>query len=553
MRLASVFLFTLAAFPLAAPQAAAQGGSSAPKDEIERLYAAIDSTAGLSTEERLRRKYEVYLASVDAGTAYLDALEELSESAKLAREAGILLEAGYPGLEKLNTVLATFHKKVSGALDQKSVKAFGATAGTLDKAMNAAALVDEINALAGDTNLPPSAKRSLAALRGTAEVMARLGGKLPLVGAPVEIYGEMLREMTGAVRKAAADITSLKGDGFSLTEEKEVLEGLRADRSYVRTGLYKLGLPVVMDLATTPDDAQQPAFLRTATGWREVEYAELSRLVAEYRVLNQDWLGAPRNPTPEEIVALLDDPTTRERLADRARWKVQNAIAEDFLAETGLSGISPDKARFAREDLLERLRELGIALPPGGAGFRRLLEDELREPGSSEAVLRRIVLRANPMLADYLARLKGVDPQAASLDDIAAQLKEMRRDPRAVARALAAASPATAEEVLNTLCQCIMQDQMDYNVRPAVKRQCPQGYSTNKVEVSARYDREKGACVGRFVRLFQCSPWDTEYKNAFDWSTTRMENPPRKKQPPPEGCCTIFYKGKCWRDTEAAR
>jgi hypothetical protein len=336
MRLARVLLFTLAAVPLAAPPVRAQGGSPAPTDEIERLYAAIDSTAGLSTEERLRRKYEVYLASVDAGEAYLGALEELSESAKLAKQAGILLEAGYPSLEKLNRKLEAFQEKLSGALDQKSLKAFGDTAGAVDKAMNVVALVDEINALAGDSNLPPSAKRTLGALRGTAEVMARFGGKLPLVGAPVEIYGEMLREMTGAVRKAAADITSLKGDGFSLTEEKEILEGLPvASRSYVRTGLYKLGLPVVMDLDTTPGDARQRAFLRTGAGWQEVDYGELSRLVAEYRVLNQDWLGAPRNPTSEEIAALLDDPTTRERLADRARAKVQDAIAEDFLAETG--------------------------------------------------------------------------------------------------------------------------------------------------------------------------------------------------------------------------
>ena len=565
MRIARHILAALVVAPLLPAPARAQGPAAGASDDIQRVYSAIDETPGLSTEERLNRKYEVYIASVEAGSAYLGALEEVRESARLARRAGVALEAGYPELKKLNRKVGAFQRKLARGLDQKSVQAFGATASALEQAKKVAALVDEISALSNDPNLTPSSRRTLLALRTTAEAMAGLGGKLPLVGASLETYGEMLREMTGAVQKVAADVTSLKGGGFSLTEEKEVLAGLPvAEHSYVRTGLYAIGLPVVMDLDTTPDDAEQPAFVRTQTGWRRVDYGELSRLVAEYRVVNQDWLGAARNPTPDEIVALLDDPATRERLADRAGRQIQIEIAEEFLAETGLTGVRPLKVEATRRELLERLQALGLALPPGGAAFRTLLKGELVEPGSSEAHLRRLVLRSNPLLADYLKRVKGLDPETASLADIASYLSILRADPARAAQALAAApgegsgvatagkEPASPEERLGALCECMMRDWMAYKTRPAATRNCPKGFSTNEVVESARYDRQKGACVGRVVNRRQCSPDSSLQVLAFDWSTTLIDNPPSKRKYP-EGCCLTQYQGKCWNETELGR
>jgi len=205
--------------------------------QLETVYRQIDARRNLSLAERYEAKLQVHKASLEVGQAYVDALENLQKYSAIAGEAGEILRP------ETGAVLTKFSERLEKAADNPVFKQFGNLVRAEGYAAEAVKLVSELDRIGRDPNLPPSARRSLQALRGAAEALSR-AGDVPLAGPVLETYGACLKELTQAVRTTAKQATELRGGGFSLTEQKELLSGL-TDGEYRRTTLFEQGLPVV--------------------------------------------------------------------------------------------------------------------------------------------------------------------------------------------------------------------------------------------------------------------------------------------------------------------
>lgn len=106
---------------------------------------------------------------------------------------------------------------------------------------------------------------------------------------------------------------------------------------------------------------------------------------------------------------------------------------------------------------------------------------------------------------------------------------------------------AAEQDDTESLCRCIFQDRLDYETRPQIERKYPEMEAEVRIITPPRLDRASGRCVGRLQIRRRFHPWESWHEYVFDWSTTRMTNPPRR---PGQGdaCCTVVYQGKCWRE-----
>ncbi len=383
--------------------------------QLETLYRQIDARRNLSLAERYEAKLQVHKASLEAGQAYVDALEDLRKYSAIAGEAGEILRP------ETGAVLTKFSERLEKAADNPVFKQFGNVVQAEGYAAEAVKLVSELDQIGRDTNLPPSARRSLQVLRGAAEALSR-AGDVPLAGPVLETYGACLKELTQAVRTTAKQVTELKGGGFSLTEQKELLAGL-ADAEYRRTTLFEQGLPVVEEAIR--EQGKERVYLQVEPGrWTEVtqrlDYPQLVGLVQDFRILHDG-----RNPTPQEIVHHIASPEARKDLAERALFEAEFRITRALRDD-----IAPDMDYRPFDDAQDRLRErlaaLGLPIGSDSSAFRTLLQQELKQAGSYDAELRRMALNLTPYAREYL-RYRGVtDPDAVRLDDLAKFLQDYR-------------------------------------------------------------------------------------------------------------------------------
>ncbi len=201
------------------------------------MYQQIDNAPNLTLAEKYEQKMQVLGATFEAGDAYTSAFEDLASYTRIARETGDLF---LPGFGKK---LEEFETRLAEATDNRAFKAFGQVKTASDYVSKAVGLVSAADEILNDRNLTPASRRSLLALRGLGETMQAFGGKVPGLGAGLEMYGQLVAELTGAVRQAAANITVLKGGSFSLDEQRDLGLG----PGYVRTPLYDQGLNVVQE------------------------------------------------------------------------------------------------------------------------------------------------------------------------------------------------------------------------------------------------------------------------------------------------------------------
>ena len=384
--------------------------------QLETLYRQIDARRNLSLAERYEAKLQVHKASLEAGQAYVDALEDLRRYSAIAGEAGEILRP------ETGAVLTKFSERLEKAADNPVFRQFGNVVQAEGYAAEAVKLVSELDQIGRDTNLPPSARRSLQALRGAAEALSR-AGDVPLAGPVLETYGACLKELTQAVRTTAKQVTELKGGGFSLTEQKELLAGL-ADAEYRRTTLFEQGLSVVEEAIR--EQGKERVYLQVEPGrWTEVtqrlDYPQLVALVQDFRILHDG-----RNPMTQEIVHYIAHPADRKDLAERALFEAEFRITRALRDD-----IAPDMDYRPFDDAQDRLRErfaaLGLPIGSDSSAFRTLLQQELKQSGSYDAELRRMALNLTPYAREYL-RYRGVaNVDAVSLDELAKLLAEYRR------------------------------------------------------------------------------------------------------------------------------
>jgi hypothetical protein len=263
---------------------------------LEAVYQKIENEPNLTLAEKYEKKMQALTATLEAGDAYTSAFEDLASYSEIARETGGLL---LPGFGKK---LEEFQSRLEAATKNRAFEAFGTVKTASDYASQAVALVSEADAILGDRNLTPAARRSLLALRGLGTMMQQFGDKVPGIGAGLEMYGQLVTELTGAVRQTAENVTSLKGGSFSLSEQRDLGLG----PGYIRTPLYDKGLDLVQELVN--ETGAERTYLKTEDrGWVEVPYEDVSAIWCEYKYVNG------KAPSSTQIVGYLNSQELRSR------------------------------------------------------------------------------------------------------------------------------------------------------------------------------------------------------------------------------------------------
>lgn len=402
-------------------------GMAAPQATgLEAVYERIENVPNLTLAEKYEQKMQVLGATLEAGDAYTSAFEDLVSYTRIARETGGLF---LPGFGKQ---LQEFEKRLEAATDNRVFKAFGQVKTAGDYVSKAVGLVSAVDEITKDKNLTPASRRSLAALRILGETMQSFGGKVPGLGAGLEMYGQLVTELTGAVRQTAANIASLQGHRL----QPEVQRQLGLDDRYMRTPLYDQELPIVQEVIRE-GDAERTLLQTADRGWIEVSYDEVTAIWCEFKYVN----GTA--PTAAEVAGYLDSPDERARLSQRARIRAETARAEELKQELEVTGVSTTAVQRAERELQTALRRLGVLVPPTSYAYRTLLKNQLQNPGENEARLRGLALAANVGAREYFT-WRGVDPDRLSIEDLTSQLIDYRvrgyREYAAHLRALEAAT-----------------------------------------------------------------------------------------------------------------
>ena len=393
---------------------------------MDSVYKTIDGQPNLTIAEKYEQKMRVLNATIEAGDAYTTAFEDLASYTEIARTTGGLFLPGF------GTKLEEFQSRLEAATKNRAFAAFSKGKLAADYAAKAVGLISEVDAILSNQDLTPSARRSLVALRGLGAAMESFGESVPGIGKGLEIYGQLVGQLTGAVQLTAQNVTALKGGSFSNDEQRNLGLG----PGYIRTPLYNQGLPLVQELIN--ERTAERTYLRTADGsWREVPYGEVTAIWSEYRFVNGD------GPSPDELVSLLESQEQRSKLQQRARFLVEDKHADALMNELGVSGMTRTALRRAEERLQGTLQRLGLVVPAGSSAFKGLLKTSLSDPHGNDQLLRRMALSAHPQAREYFA-WRGVDTNNLSLEELMARLIDYRvSGSREYAAHLRAPAPAT--------------------------------------------------------------------------------------------------------------
>lgn len=375
---------------------------------MDSVYQTIDGQPNLTIAQKVEQKMAVFNATLEAGKAYTSAFEDLTQYAEIAREVGGLLQPGF------GKKLEEFQARLEKATGNRAFKAVGALASAQEHVAGAVALVSEVDQILKDKNLPPAAKRSLAALRGAGEALSRLGS-IPILGEGLAVYGNVIKELTGTVRVAAQNIEKLKGGNLSSAEE-DALGGLpTTSRLYEKAPLYQHGLPAVVDVESGATYLKVPD-----RPWLAVEPDEVSRIFAEWKYLHKGQV-----PSAADIVEYLDSTEARAKLGDDARLRAAVERDKALMAEVGAEGMRYSDFLDQKALLEGKLKALGLTVSPRSSAFRNLLRNYVADPTADNAILKAKALEAHPDARAYLAWLK-LDPDTLSIEDLARHLKHYR-------------------------------------------------------------------------------------------------------------------------------
>lgn len=107
---------------------------------------------------------------------------------------------------------------------------------------------------------------------------------------------------------------------------------------------------------------------------------------------------------------------------------------------------------------------------------------------------------------------------------------------------------------LDQLCACIVSDRADYNrwrfASAGFRQTYPQAVTNVSVASPGRFDAALGRCVGVARWEARYEPNGRLWRFEFDWGKSGgIPNPPATRQYP-EGCCTMFVNGRCWRSAQ---
>lgn len=123
----------------------------------------------------------------------------------------------------------------------------------------------------------------------------------------------------------------------------------------------------------------------------------------------------------------------------------------------------------------------------------------------------------------------------------------------APAPAGASSSGRSAEEVarLDRLCACIVQDRADYHrwrySSAGFQKAYPRAAATVAIGAPGRFDVATGRCEGTARWEVRYEPGDRLWRYEFDWAKSGgIPNPPVSRRYP-DGCCTMFINGQCWK------
>jgi len=372
-------------------------------EALASSYAELKADPDLRDEQaRHRRLMEMADQYSQYAEAAFQATADLQDYAAKVRATGLVFRSPLAKIKQ-------FDKGLKRITEHPAFKGFQKYAAIKGQASTALGLGDRLATTLKNPDLPPSARNSLMALQAVGTGLEQLG-EIPLAGPALEGYGKILSGLSDVMNDLAgkAAITTKEGV-FSVTEEKERLQGLDPKAQYVKTTLWHRGIPLVQEYPFAT--GQDRYYLQMPNGtWIGIpDYDAVASVAADY------YLTKKKNPDAQTLWKYYNDPEEREKLAFWAETELQFRRVEEVLGD--LPGVDRSTRYTQFTETEERIKRWhkGLGLPLEYDALNKLIRIEVANPGGVARALRTRVLRAYPGFVEYLGSA-GEDPQTLELD-----------------------------------------------------------------------------------------------------------------------------------------
>ncbi len=383
-------------------------------EALASAYTELKADPELQDEQARHRKLmEMADQYSQFAEAAFQTTADLQDYAAKVRATGLIFRTPLGKIKQ-------FDKGLKRITEHPAFKSFQKYATVKGHASTVLGLGDRLATTLKNPDLPPSARNSLMLLQAVGTGLEQLG-EIPLAGPALEGYGKILSGLTDVMNDLAgkAAITTKEGV-FSVTEEKERLEGLDPKAQYVKTTLWHRGIPLVQEYPFAT--GQDRYYLQMPNGtWIGIpDYDAVASVAADY------YLTKKKNPDAQTLWKYYNDPEEREKLAFWAEVELENRRIDEVLGD--LPGVDRSTRYTQFTETQERIKRWhkGLGLPLEYDALNKLIRIEVANPGGVARALRSRVLRAYPGFAEYLTSA-GEDPQTLEMDALLERFEKYRR------------------------------------------------------------------------------------------------------------------------------
>ena len=372
-------------------------------DALASAYEQLKTDPDLQDEQARHRKLmEMADQYSQFAEAAFQATADLQDYAAKVRATGLMFRTPLGKIKQFDKGLKKF-------TEHPAFKGFQKYATVKGQASTVLGLGDRLATTLNNPDLPPSARNSLMLLQTVGTGLEQLG-EIPLAGPALEGYGQILSGLTDVMNDLAGKATTTTKEGvFSLTEEKEKLQGLDPKAQYVKTTLWHRGIPLVQEYPFATGEDRYYLQMPGGTWIGIPDYDAVASVAADY------YLTKKKNPDAETLWKYYNDPEEREKLAFWAETELQFRRVEDVLGD--LPGVERSTRYTQFIETEERIKRWhkGLGVPLEYESLNKLIRIEVANPGGVARAIRTRVLRAYPGFVEYMASA-GEDPQALEME-----------------------------------------------------------------------------------------------------------------------------------------
>lgn len=380
-------------------------------EALSKAYENLKSDPSLK-DEKLRHQKLMEMADeyYKLAEVAFQSTEDLEQYASKVRLTGLLFRTSLPGVKH-------FHKNLKVMTEHSAFQNFQKYAGIKQNLDTVIGVSSQFKKTLDNPDLPPSAKNSLIFLHTVGTGLEQLSD-IPLVGPVLEGYGKIANGLGETMNNLAGKVTTTAQAGvFSLTEEKELLDGL-GEGQYIKTPLWHRGIPVVHEWPYAV--GKDRSYLQLPDkSWVRVDYDEIATIAAD------SYLTEKKNPDVKTVWKYLNSQEERAHLRFWANTELEFERIKRILGDVPGVNRSRKYSQFTAIETKIKRWHKGLSLPLEYSQLEHLIRADYENPGSAGRAIRKRVIRAYPGFFAYLTSLDE-DPMTMNMEALLKRFAEYR-------------------------------------------------------------------------------------------------------------------------------